>query len=224
MKILKYTLIILLGLALQVGIISAEVKEVKSSPVTRIGKPAGDGEYQLRVKFRIPEIPDNAHIDNVFLILDQQFEMPVKKDTSRMLVRDTLEVPKGLLNKSHTPVLLSVLGFDEKSVPQSGSWLDIHSSKNAILHTAMLHPVDVVQQERAKGKRKDEAVIFSVTQFVRDQSRKKSQNVEFIIVGEKEGRDVLNQSKVEVDVSKLSGRLVIYYTEKSTSLPEKKSK
>lgn len=206
--------VILVALMLVPLYSEAGKKEVKGGPVIRAEKPNGNGAFQLRIRYRLPELPDNAHLDYAFLIIDQKFELPVVVDTSRGgRVRDTLEVPRGLANKGRSPIFLSVFGLDEVIANSSPPWFDGSKQKNLQTTIATLPPVGVIQQERKSGRWANEAVKVSVTQFVRSQPKRGDPTVEFIITGEESGQSDLHPSKVDVDAANLSGRLVIYYTE-----------
>lgn len=200
-------------ISLLVSVLSmAGLKEAKDSPVIRVDRPNGKGEFQLLVHVRIPDLPENAHIDHAFLILDQEFEMPVIADTSRLRsARDTMEVPRGLRNKGHEPLMLSVHGLEGGA--GGANWMDQEALDQARLHTSPLYPVSTIQAERKENRWSTEAIKFIVTPFVREKAKKKNPNVKFIITGTRQNDEVLTPPNVEVDVSNLRGRLTIYYTE-----------
>lgn len=198
--------------------LEAGKKESKANSINIVNKPNKTDAFQLHLQFDLPVVPKGAHIDQVFLILDQKFEAPVIADTSRRnSARDTMDVPRGLVNKHNQTILLSVFGFSEGQLPTS-DWVDGNAFRNAVIGSGSLLPRYVIQHERKGGRWKDEAVKLSVTQFIREAIKKGSQIADFVVSGSGENSEDLNASNVEIQKDLLKGRLEVYFTE-PTVLP-----
>ena len=190
------------------------VKEIKGNSVGKVAKPDGSGGFQLRVRFAVPDLPENAHIDQAFFILDQKFEMPVITDTLWLkLNRDTMEVPVGFRNKGRDPLQLSLVCLDESRQARFPDWIDARQLEERKPIETFLVPGERIQLERKEGRWKNEAIRVPVTDFVRDQSSQKGRSMEFSLGGGAGNEGALRPSDVHLEMQNISARLVIFYTE-----------
>lgn len=190
------------------------MKEIKGTSVGKVAKPDGSGEFQLRVRFAVPDLPENAHIDQAFFILDQKFEMPVITDTLWLkLNRDTMEVPVGFRNKGRAPVPLSLVCLDESRQARFPDWIDARQLEEQKPIETFLVPGGHIQLEREEGRWKDEAIRVPVTEFVRGQSKQNGRFMEFSLGGGAKSEGALRPSDVHLEMQNISAKLIIFYTE-----------
>lgn len=189
----------------------ADVIEVKGGPIAKTEKAGLVGHFQLKFQFELPETPTNANIDLVMLVIDQDFEMPVVESVrDKGPALDTTEVPKGFVNRAQKTVRLAVYGYDAKS-GKTPVWVEKKESDPNLAGIGNLVPFPQVQVERKAGRWRNEAVALSVTDFVR-QISKGSRQIEFVVGGEGNSEKGISSSLVDFDATKVSAKLLIYYT------------
>src|SRR5574337_1569896 len=99
MKPMRVFLISIVSVLVCNSIVFAQITEVKDAKVSVVNNPKKQGEFYLKVAFKIPTLPENAHLTDAYLILDQQFEASKTADSTIS--------PKGFVNKTTTPFILS---------------------------------------------------------------------------------------------------------------------
>ncbi|HEX9828924.1 MAG TPA: hypothetical protein VGB10_01820 [Bacteroidota bacterium] len=214
-KITLLTILLLIVTAVAVS----DVKEARGVVLRKVDKQGGNG-FQIRVSVVIPSLPEQARIDRVVLILDQPFEMPTEPDLNAE--GEPMEMkpePKGMRNKTAWPLHLNVYGFEVERASQSAEWLQENNSKQSLVGSGALLPSGQLQYLREQGRWKDEAAKFDVTKFVAEASKNDGKTLEFVIASDGEKSRRVNFSKLGFDLSKLTARLRVYYTEPLQELP-----
>ncbi len=184
---------------------SAGVKEVKNSQVTLTRESSDRTGFHFKTTFQLPELPSEARLTKVLLIVDQRFE---QKDAL-----DSTIVPRGLVNRNARPVEFLAFGFDGKDNPEVRDWRRIDSSMALSVNPSLLLPEPVIQSERNRGRRENEAISFDVTHFVREQRKVKNEDVIFLFSANVRDGVAAEMSQLEIDATKLAARLVLIYAE-----------
>lgn len=191
-------------------VVCGQIKEIKSSKLSRLENPKSKDESQLRIDFTLPTLPATAHIMQMTLVLEQDF--------------DSQDTPKGLVNKTSDPVTLSVVAFDSKSAEVNDKWIDAVSMVSKKSVSGRVAPTTIIQSERKAGNWSNKAVHVSVDEIVREFMASNTNDISFVVTGSRADQRAIKSSKVEVDVTKLSAKLVIHYVDEPQSPPWLKKK
>jgi hypothetical protein len=211
---LSFALIVVLLILSVPSSSQSGVKEVKGLSIRRLIKPGSDGEFQLRIRFTVPDLPENAHVDHAYFIVDQKFEMPVITDTLWLrLGRDTMEVPVGLRTNGKSPILFSLICLDENRQRRYPNWIGTRQMEEQNPIRAFLIPTERIQLERKEGRWKNEALKVAVTDFVKSQASQRGKTLEFVVAGGSGHSEGLRPTQVHLVIQNISARLLIFYTE-----------
>jgi hypothetical protein len=194
-------------------------KEAKASRLARLNKPGKADEFQLGLRVAIPQIPEKGILANAILVVDQSFET----------VKDALkpndpgeDLPKGLLNKTRQSKMVSLYAMSQSQ--DISRWVDVPKVNPQKVMTTGLPDVDIIKAERREGRWGNKAVEFIITPYVREQMKNGAPELSFIIGGATRNEPGLNAKEIDVDETKLTGKLILLYVEEPQLPPWMKKK
>lgn len=174
-------------------------KEIKSSRIDALKKADKGNDFQLKIGFTLPAIPANAHVTGAYFIVDQSFELDQTGN----------ENAKGLANKGNEPVTLVAYLSDGNGSAATSDWF----IPSRIGSPGTLLSTKTIKAERAKNKWEKQAMRIDVTRLLMDQIGVSEREISFIVAGTAQDDHSIKGSKVDIDLTKISGRLIVLYAE-----------